>query len=128
MILPVNVEDRLSFLVRIPCHEGEEGISRALLNGNENDSVNDGNKPVNDPVNGKNDPVNDLVKGEETLEKNLHSVYNIINGSPSATYSDIANQLNKSIATVKRNLQKLKEFGIIKREGADKTGRWIILK
>ena len=121
MILPVNVEDRLSFLVRIPCHEGEEGISRALLNGNENDSVNDGNKPVNDPV-------NDLVKGEETLEKNLHSVYNIINGSPSATYSDIANQLNKSIATVKRNLQKLKEFSFIESQGSDKTGRWIILK
>lgn len=128
MILPVNVEDRLSFLVRIPCHEGEEGISRALLNGNENDSVNDGNKPVNDPVNGKNDPVNDLVKGEETLEKNLHSVYNIISGSPSATYSDIANQLNKSIATVKRNLQKLKEFSFIESQGSDKTGRWIILK
>ncbi|MCX4278818.1 winged helix-turn-helix domain-containing protein [Muribaculum sp.] len=76
----------------------------------------------------ENDPVNDPVKGEETLEKNLHSIYNIIKGSPSATYSDIANQLNKSIATVKRNLQKLKEFGIIKREGSDKTGRWIILK
>lgn len=77
-----------------------------MLNGNENE--------------------NDPVKGEETLEKNLHSIYNIIKGNPSATYS--ANQLNKSIATVKRNLQKLKEFGIIKREGADKTGRWIILK
>ena len=76
----------------------------------------------------ENDPVNDPVKGEETLEKNLHSIYNIIKDSPSATYSDIANQLNKSIATVKRNFQKLKEFGIIKREGSDKTGRWIILK
>lgn len=76
----------------------------------------------------ENDPVSDLVKGEETLEKNLHSVYNMIKGSPSATYSDIANQLNKSTVTVKRNLQKLKEFDIIKREGADKTGRWIILK
>lgn len=83
-----------------------------MLNGNENE----------------NDPVNDPAKGEETLEKNLHSIYNIIKGNPSATYSDIANQLNKPIATVKRNLQKLKEFGIIKREGADKTGRWIILK
>ena len=92
-----------------------------MLNGNENGSV-------NDPANGKNDPVNDPVKGEETLEKNLHSIYNIIKGSPSATYSDIANQLNKSIATVKRNLKKLKEFGIIKREGSDKTGRWIIMK
>lgn len=97
-----------------------------MLNGNknENDSVN----TENDSINGKNGPVSDLVKGEETLEKNLHSVYHIIKGSHSATYSDIANQLNKSIATVKRNLQKLKEFGIIKREESDKTGRWIILK
>lgn len=79
-----------------------------MLNGNENE--------------------NDPVKGEETLEKNLHSIYNIIKGNPSATYSDIANQLNKSIATVKRNLQRLKELGFIKREESDKTGRWIILK
>ncbi|WP_289872951.1 hypothetical protein [uncultured Duncaniella sp.] len=35
MTLPINVEDRLSFLVRIPGHECEEGISRALLNDKE---------------------------------------------------------------------------------------------
>lgn len=52
----------------------------------------------------------------------------MIKGSPSATYSDIANQLNKSIVTVKRNLQKLKECGFIERQGSDKTSKWIILK
>ena len=67
MTLPINVEDCLSFLVRIPCHEGEESISRALLNGNEN---------KNDPGNYGNEPVNDPAKGEETLEKNLHSIHN----------------------------------------------------
>lgn len=35
MALPINVEDRLSFLVRIPCHESEEDISRALPNDND---------------------------------------------------------------------------------------------
>ncbi len=35
MALPINVENRLSFLIRIYCHEGEEGISRALLNNKE---------------------------------------------------------------------------------------------
>lgn len=97
-----------------------------MLNGNENE--NDSVNTENDSINGKNGPVSDLVKGEETLEKNLHSVYNMIKGSPSATYSDIANQLNKSIATVKRNLQKLKECGFIERQSSDKTSKWIILK
>lgn len=105
MTLPINFKTVFHSSSVSPAMK-EKKVSRALLNGNENDPV----------------------KGEETLEKNLHSIYNIIKGSPSATYSDIANQLNKSIATVKRNLQKLKEFGIIKREGADKTGRWIIMK
>lgn len=111
MTLPINFKTVFHSSSVSPAMK-EKKVSRALLNGNENE----------------NDPVNDPAKGEETLEKNLHSVYNIIKGNPSATYSDIANQLNKSIATVKRNLQKLKEFGIIKREGADKTGRWIIMK
>lgn len=35
MALPINFEDRLSFLVLIPCHESVEGISRALLNDND---------------------------------------------------------------------------------------------
>lgn len=143
-------EDRLSFLVRIPCHEGEEGISPAFFNDkeggsndkiNQNDLVNGENDPVNDnidPVNGKidlvnrnNDPVNrnnDRVNGEEPLEKNLLTVYNVIRNTPSATYYDIAAQLKKSIATVKRHLQKLKELGFIEREGSDKAGKWVILK
>ena len=54
-------EDRLSFLVRIPCHEGEEGVSPALFNDKEitkenpkeitkedqNKSVNSESEPIN---------------------------------------------------------------------------------
>ena len=50
-------EDRLSFLVRIPCHEGEEGVSPALFNDkeitkeitkeNQNKSVNSESEPIN---------------------------------------------------------------------------------
>ncbi len=57
-------EDRLSFLVRIPCHEGEEGLSPAFLSPqantkeNPNDPVNRDIVPINDPANRWNDPVN----------------------------------------------------------------------
>lgn len=39
-------EDRLSFLVRIPCHEGEEGTSPAFMSAQANDK-----EPSNDTVN-----------------------------------------------------------------------------
>ena len=76
MTLPINVEDRLSFLVRIPCHEGEEGISRALLNGNENE-----NNRVNDPVNGKNDLVNyGNEPVNDTIDDTINTVSDTIKG------------------------------------------------
>ncbi len=104
------------------------------MNGTINDTIN----PNNDPVKGGNDLVNednDLVNGESDpvneqndLDKKLKSIYNIVSIEPDVTYSEIAQKLNISIATVKRNLQKLKERNYIKREGADKNGKWILLK
>lgn len=70
MTLPINVEDRLSFFVRIPCNEGEEGISRALLNDNKNQS---------DRINTENDGIND---GINQLNPTLQEVYKAIVNYP----------------------------------------------
>lgn len=126
-------EDRLSFLVRIPCHEGEEGFSETLLadapenreNVGANDRVNSNADRVNDPLNTDSDPVNDPVNFNN---KNLRSLFLILKENPSATYSEISAKLGVSVATIKRNIQHLKKLGIIAREGSDKTGKWVILK
>ncbi len=91
-------EDRLSFLVRIPCHEGEEGISSAFMSAeannkeNQNDTVNDTKdgltdtinlrnnsstgendtiNSVHDTINDKNDTINDTISDKNDTIKNL---------------------------------------------------------
>ena len=44
------------------------------------------------------------------------------------TYNDIKKMLGGSIPTIRRAMKELKDKQLIKREGSDKTGKWVILK
>ena len=92
------------------------------------------NDPVNDPVNNPvNNPVNDPVNDHQTandasgLDDELKRLLAIIAIKPNITYEEMASSLNKSRATIRRYIKELKADGIIRREGADKSGRWLIL-
>ena len=50
-----------------------------------------------------------------------------IEENPSIAYDVLAEKLNKNRTTVMRNIQKLKEMGILKRIGSKKTGYWEVL-
>jgi iclR helix-turn-helix domain len=123
----------------------------------ENDGINDGiNRPrgkndginevinpgkakidgINDGINrlrGENDGINDgiksklshiAVKKRERIEKLLE----IINENPSSVASDlIAIQLGISRPTAERYLAELRRMEIVKREGSNKNGKWLIL-
>ena len=108
----------------------------------ENDGINDGiNRPrgendgINDGINcprGKNDGINDgiksklshiAVKKRERIEKLLE----IINESPSVASDSIAIQLGISRPTAERYLAELRRMEIVKREGSNKNGKWVIL-
>ncbi|MBI5389811.1 putative DNA binding domain-containing protein [Candidatus Woesearchaeota archaeon] len=45
----------------------------------------------------------------------------------SMTYTQLADILKRDKATIRRNIQKLKELGIMKRIGSDKGGHWEVL-
>jgi fido (protein-threonine AMPylation protein) len=75
-----------------------------LVTINENDTV-------NDTVKVKSDTVNDTVFG-------------LIKKEPHITAIELAKQAGLGIATVKRHIKKLKDSGVIKRVGSDKTGYW----
>lgn len=64
----------------------------------------------------KNVPVNVQLNITE------ESILKIIMKNPKVTQISIANQLKVSEKTVKRNISKLKEKGIVERIGADKNG------
>ncbi len=138
-------EDRLSFLVRIRCHEGEEGISPVLLspissdkevhNVGVNDSVNtsidivkienDSVSYENDSVNSENDPQNDKVN---TLSPTGIKIFKAIQNNTKITYDELISGLELSLSTIARGIRELKKAGVIARQGSDKTGKWIILK
>lgn len=50
-----------------------------------------------------------------------------LNAEPSADYASLASRLGVSEATVKRNIQKLKQQNRIRRVGSKKTGHWEIV-
>ena len=69
------------------------------------------NEPVNEPVNERQQAI------LSTMKQN-----------PSITRENLANKLDVSIATFKRELTSLRKKGYISRRGSDKNGQWIILK
>ncbi|MDE6866357.1 MAG: Fic family protein, partial [Muribaculaceae bacterium] len=103
-------------------------LNLRVLQYQENDTVNLYPDTVNDTVNSQNDTVNsqnDTVKG---LKEGLKRIYKAIQKNPEITHSQLMELLNISESTVKRATRDLKKLGYIKREGSDKTGRWVILK
>ena len=52
---------------------------------------------------------------------------NALKKKPSADYATLARILDVSPATVKRNIQKLKNIGALKRIGSKKTGYWEVI-
>ena len=71
------------------------------------------NAPIKGDLSGQPDPINDLL--------------NAIRKAPDADYSSLAKATEVSEATVKRNLQKLKNHQRIRRVGSKKTGHWEII-
>ncbi len=103
-------------------------LNRLVLQYQENDGVNDGQSVKNDGVNIENDGVNIENDGVKRLNKTLQRVYEAIVNKPDIITSELMSILNISESTVTRSTRELKKFGFIKREGSDKTGRWLILK
>lgn len=48
--------------------------------------------------------------------------------SPALSAKELAALLHKTPRTIQRNMNSLKEKGILRREGSDRSGRWIVLK
>ena len=92
------------------------------------DGINDGINPENGKIDGINDGIKSklshiAVKKRERIEKLLE----IINESPSVASDSIAIQLGISRPTAERYLAELRRMEIVKREGSNKNGKWLIL-
>lgn len=83
---------------------------------------------IADPNYENNDGVNKDCDGVKPLNKNLQKIYQAIVNKPDIITTELMEIFNISESTVTRSTRKLKELGFIKRDGADKNGKWIILK
>ena len=68
--------------------------------------------------------VNDTVS--DTVNDTAKAIYLAIKNNPNVTIEELMPIVGKSRSTVTRNLRALKEKGLSKRVGSDKTGYWRI--
>lgn len=80
---------------------------------------------MNDNV-GVNVGVNNNGVGVK-LTNTQRKIYELIQANQSITHSEMAKALSVTSKTAERATKALR-FRIVRREGSDKTGRWIILK
>jgi ATP-dependent DNA helicase RecG len=89
-------------------------------------------EPRNEPKNDSEVPERDDLKGHSVRLSGqpnpINDLLNKIRETPNADYAALARVLRVSEATVKRNIQKLKQGHRIRRVGSKKTGYWEILE
>ncbi|MDR0891473.1 MAG: DeoR family transcriptional regulator, partial [Mediterranea sp.] len=120
-------DDRSYFLIEIPCREGFEGLNVPngpinVPNDPKNDTEND---PINDPNDTENDTKNDTEKRLITNRQKL--ILSLIKSEATISNSAMAERLSVSIITIKRDMNKLTELGLIRHIGPAKGGRWEII-
>ena len=81
-----------------------------------------GSDSVNVGVNNKDVGVNVGVK----LTATQRMIYELIQTNPDITHSEMAQTLSITTKTAERATKSLRGYGLLAREGSDKTGRWII--
>ncbi len=102
-----------AFLVVVKLSENvvtEGANSNAKFIPSKNDGINDG---INDGLN-----ITDLHK----------SVYQTVCMKPTIKYIELADNIGVSESSITRAIRELKEYGYIVRQGARKSGEWVILK
>ncbi|MEZ5315480.1 MAG: Lrp/AsnC family transcriptional regulator [Chlamydiales bacterium] len=106
------VEDRegclfTSIIHRIKVHSSPGNAKKSRNKG----AIKVQNTPIKAP---KNAPLSPLQK----------QIIDLLIGNAKASYDDIAQAIGKDRSTVMRNVQKLKQDGIVRRMGSKKTGTW----
>jgi predicted HTH transcriptional regulator len=123
---PQNLENETQNLGNEPQNEPQN-----LENEPQSEPQNLGNEPQNlgnEPQNLRSEPQNEPQNSYEDLNKTTVEVLNIIKENNVATKEDIAQQLNRSVSTIKRCISILRDNGYIDYVGVSKNGYWNVLK
>ena len=117
-----TTDDRLTFLVTIPVHEGSSKSSETKLEKLETDAFGS-ERGSETKLKSSETDVFGSERGSET--KNL--IIDIIKQDSRITVAEIAMQLNMSSRGIEKQIRKLRETGKIKRIGGRFGGYWEIM-
>jgi len=67
------------------------------------------------------------IMSETKLSERQHKILNLIKESPTITGKQMSETLSVSQRTIERDLSALQKFGVLKREGKDNDGVWIVV-
>ena len=65
-------------------------------------------------------------KGIEKTEKSTEKILKLMSENSFITTAQLSKNIGISVAAINKHIAKLKKQNIIRREGADKGGKWII--
>lgn len=113
-----TTEDRLTFLVTISVHEGCCERSETDVFGSETHHESSEKKEISSET---------VSKSSERKRKSSERILDLIKNKPTISAAEIAMQIDMSSRGVEKQIKKLREAGIIKRNGADFGGYWEIV-
>jgi len=73
------------------------------------------------------DTPNDGDMSESKLSERQQEIHNLIKESPTITGKKMSETLSVSQRTIERDLSALQKKGVLKREGKDNDGIWVIV-
>lgn len=79
------------------------------------------NEPINEP---KDEPKDDPIKPSDRQQ----IILDYLSHNPDASKEKMSQKLKISLATLKREIDALKNLGALVREGGLKSGKWVVLK
>ncbi|MDR0395624.1 MAG: putative DNA binding domain-containing protein [Tannerella sp.] len=84
---------------------------------------------ANDTINDtENDTINDTTNDTENLTDNRKKIVKIMSRNPYITSKELSEMVGITPVNIRVNIMKLKNAGIICRDGANKGGKWIVIK
>ena len=117
-----TTDDRLTFLVTIPIHEGCSDSSEESI-----ETVGFGSEKTSNSSEKTSNSSEKTSNSSEKTSNSSEKILELIKQNPKISAAGIAMEIGISSRGVEKQIKKLREAGIIKRNGADKGGYWEIV-
>ena len=124
-----TTDDRLTFLVTIPIHEGcsDSSETKSESSGTSLSSSEESIETVDFSSEKSTGSSEKTSNSSEKTSNSSEKILELIKQDPKISAAGIAMEIGISSRGVEKQIKKLREAGIIKRNGADKGGYWEIV-